>query len=71
MKKIIGISLLSLLLISSVILFRLFFSKRKKQQKTLVQSQIQTVPDFRCSRPSCGTSSGNLKEIVADQGEAF
>jgi len=45
-------------------LFRLFFQK-KEQQKTLVQSQIQTVPDF-VVQDLAGTLV-NLKEIVADK----
>jgi peroxiredoxin len=63
MKKII-LFVLSLLLISAVIYLGFSFQK-KEQQKTLVQSQIQTVPDF-VVQDLAGTLV-NLKEIVADK----
>jgi peroxiredoxin len=63
MKKII-LFVLSLLLISAVIYLGFSFQK-KEQQKTLVQSQIQTVPDF-VVQDLAGTLV-NLKEIVANK----
>jgi peroxiredoxin len=63
MKKIILLGL-SLLLISAVIYLGFSFQK-KEQQKILVQSQIQTVPDFAI--PDLGGTLVNLKEIVADK----
>jgi peroxiredoxin len=61
MKKIILLGL-SLLLISSVIYLGFSFQK-KEQQKILVQSHIQTVPDFAI--PDLDGTLVNLKEIVA------
>jgi peroxiredoxin len=62
MKKIILLGL-SLLLISAAIYLGFSFQK-KEQQKTLVQSQIQTVPDFAI--PDLAGTPVNLKEIVAN-----
>jgi len=63
MKKIILLGL-SLLLISSVIYLGCSFQK-KEQQKILVQSHIQTVPDFAI--PDLDGTLLNLKEIVASK----
>jgi hypothetical protein len=63
MKKII-LLVLSLLLISAVIYLGFSFQK-KEQQKILVQSHIQTVPDFAI--PDLAGTLVNLKEIVASK----
>ncbi len=63
MRKII-LLVLSLLLISAVIYLGFSFQK-KEQQNALIQSQIQTFPDFAI--PNLAGTLVNLEEIVANK----